>query len=97
MTNLRKYAQGKPCMIRVPGVCNGDDKTTVLAHYRLSGISGMSMKSPDLIGAWACSDCHDAVDRRRFMDLDFDFVRHCHAEGVMRTQNRLIEDGAIKT
>lgn len=43
------------------------------------------MKSPDEIAAWGCSDCHDAVDRRRYKDYEFDFVRLAHAEGVFRT------------
>lgn len=30
MTDLRKAAKGKPCTIRVPGVCNFDPATTVL-------------------------------------------------------------------
>jgi len=72
-------------MIRLSGVCNGNPETTVLAHYRLIGISGAGMKSPDEIAAWACSDCHDAVDRRRYMELDFTAVRLAHAEGVFRT------------
>ena len=83
-------------MIRLPGVCNFNSETTVLAHYRLIGISGMGMKAPSLIGAWACSCCHDAVDRRRFTELDFDFVRLAHAEGVFRTQGKLIEEGHVK-
>ena len=60
--NLRKLARGRECQVRLPGVCNGNPETTVLAHYRLAGISGIGMKSPDLIGAWACSDCHYTVD-----------------------------------
>jgi hypothetical protein len=28
--NLRKLAQGKPCQIRIPAVCNGNRQTTVL-------------------------------------------------------------------
>lgn len=94
--NLRKYAERKPCAIRIPNVCNGRDDTTVLAHFRMSGISGMSLKSPDLLGAWACSDCHDAVDRRRFTELDRDYVRLLHLEGVMRTQSFLIDQGKVK-
>lgn len=62
MTDLRAYAAGKPCMIRAPG-CNSDPETTVLAHYRLIGISGMGLKSPDILGAWACSRCHSFVDQ----------------------------------
>lgn len=94
--NLRKYAERKPCTVRIPGVCNGREDTTVLAHFRMSGISGMSLKSPDLLGAWACSDCHDAVDRRRFTHLDRDYVRLLHLEGVMRTQSYLIDQNKVK-
>lgn len=83
--NPRKAARGQPCQIRLPGVCNGNPETTVLAHYRLIGISGLGLKSPDQIAAFACSNCHDAVDRRRFTDLDFTQVRLAHAEGVFRT------------
>lgn len=93
--NLRKEAKGRECMIRIPGVCNGNPETTVLAHYRLAGISGMGMKSPDLIAAWACSSCHDAVDRRDSMFLEKDWVRLLHAEGVMRTQDALIKEGKL--
>jgi hypothetical protein len=93
--NLRNYARDKPCMVRIEGVCNGDSATTVLAHFRQIGISGAGLKSPDMCAAWACSDCHDAIDRRRFMDLSRDYVRLCHAEGVMRTQYALIAAGKI--
>lgn len=83
--NLRKKAKGQECQIRLPGVCNFDPATTVLAHYRIAGLSGMGIKPPDWLGAWACSACHDAVDRRANTDLDRDFVRLAHAEGVFRT------------
>lgn len=83
--NLRQLARAKPCMVRLPGICNGNPETTVLAHYRLIGISGMGIKSDDLLGAWACSDCHDAIDRRAHMDLDRDYVRLAHLEGMVRT------------
>ena len=92
--NLRKEAKGRECMIRLP-VCNGNSETTVLAHYRLIGISGMGMKVPDILGAWSCFECHQAVDRRAHMDLDFDFVRLAHAEGVFRTLAKLIEEGKV--
>ena len=96
MTDLRKAAKGRECMIRIPDVCNGNPETTVLCHYRLIGVSGIGMKSPDLIAAHGYSDCHDAVDRRRYKDLDFDFVRLLHLEGCARTINKLIEEGKIK-
>lgn len=93
--NLRQLAKGRECQIRLPDVCNFDRKTTVLAHFRMIGVSGAGMKSPDLIGAWACSNCHDAVDRRRYKNLDKDYVRLAHLEGVVRTQNILIVEGVI--
>ena len=85
MTKLRKEAQGKPCMVRIPGVCNGNPETTVLAHYRLAGYCGTGLKTDDDMAAWACSACHDECDRRtRLMNIDY--VRLWHAEGVLRTQ-----------
>jgi hypothetical protein len=83
-TPARKSAKGMPCMVRLPGICNGDPATTVLAHYRLAGYCGTGMKPPDELGAWACSACHDECDRRTRI-LETDFVRLAHAEGVMRT------------
>ena len=93
--NLKTAARGKPCMVRLPDVCNHNPDTTVLAHIRLAGISGMGTKSPDLIGAWACSACHDAIDRRANTDLDRDYVRLAHFEGMARTINSLIDMGVL--
>lgn len=77
-------------MIRLPSVCNFDPATTVLAHYRLVGISGMGMKSPDMIGAWACSACHAYADSHRD-----DATARAFLEGVLRTQARLIKEGVL--
>lgn len=85
MTKLRKEAKGKDCQIRLPGICNFNPETTSLAHYRMSGLSGMGLKPDDEIAAWACSACHDEADRRT-RKLEKDYVRLCHAEAVFRTQ-----------
>lgn len=90
MTNLRDAARGRDCQIRLPGVCNYNPATTVLAHYRLVGISGMGMKAPDVIGAWACSACHLYVDTHKD-----DATARAFLEGVLRTQARLIKDGVL--
>lgn len=89
--NLRDLARGKRCTIGLPGVCNGDQATTVLAHYRLIGVSGMGLKSPDIIGAYACSACHAYVDTHKDDETQLAFAR-----GVFRTQAKLIKDGVIK-
>lgn len=92
MTDLRAYARGKPCQIRSP-ICNGNSDTVVLAHVRQIGVSGMGLKAPDLLGAWACSDCHRYVDQLTHggrADRDLMMLK-----GVMRTQNQLIKDGVL--
>ena len=89
--NLRAAAKGKPCMIRLEGICNGNPETTVLCHFRLVGVSGMGMKSPDLIGAWGCDACH------RFCDSNKDdHTQLAFARGVFRTQVWLLNDGMIE-
>lgn len=93
--NLRKLAQGRECMIRLPGICNHNRETVVLAHVRLAGVSGMSIKSDDALGAYACSACHDAVDRRSHLDLQRDYVRLAHLEGVIRTIAVLRREGVL--
>jgi hypothetical protein len=82
-------------MVRLPGICNHNSATTVLAHIRLSGVSGMGLKADDLLGAWACSACHDAIDRRFRTDLDRDYVRLAHLEGMVRTIAQLRKEGLI--
>jgi hypothetical protein len=92
---LRKEARGRGCMVRIPEVCNHNSETVVLAHYRLAGVSGIGMKSPDILGAWACSACHDAIDRRAHTDLDRDYVRLLHLEGMARTLAQLNREGLL--
>ena len=93
--SLRNEAKGRGCTVRLPDICNHNSETTVLAHIRLSGVSGMGMKPDDLLGAWACSACHDAVDRRFRTDLDRDYVRLAHLEGMVRTIAQLRKEGLI--
>lgn len=94
--SLRKQAKGRGCMVRIPGVCNFNSETVVLAHIRLAGVSGMGMKSPDLIGAWACSACHDEIDgRTNRSGLTRDELRLAHYDGMARTIVQLEKEGLI--
>lgn len=63
-TKLRNSARGRDCTVRLVGICNFDTETTVLAHLPVNQ-KGMSIKSPDLFAVFACSCCHDVIDRRR--------------------------------
>ncbi len=93
--NLREYAKGKPCMIRLVGICNRDDTTTVLCHERVSGLSGAGLKSPDFFAAWGCSCCHDVVDGRVDAGLTYDARRLALSDGVRATQLCLLNAGII--
>jgi len=88
--NLRKLAKGRECQVRLT-CCNFNLETTVLAHFRLSGISGIGLKPPDLLGAWCCSNCHAYVDSHKDDATELAF-----ALGVFRTQAALIKEGHIK-
>jgi hypothetical protein len=94
--NLRKEARGRDCQVRAE-VCNGDPDTTVLAHFRHIGISGAGLKSPDILGAWACSNCHDLVDKRIYTDtMNATEVEHAHLMGLVRTLYQLWKEGKVK-
>jgi len=94
MTNLRKIARDRDCQVRIPGICNFDPATTVLAHYRLAGTCGMGLKPHDLLGAWACSSCHDEIDRRT-RNIPADEAQLAHLQGVIRTLAELIKEEVL--
>lgn len=89
--NLRKLARDRECQVRLPGICNGDPATTVLAHVRQIGISGFGIKSPDILGAWACSSCHMYADSHHD-----DATNAAFAAGVYRTLNILWREGVLR-
>jgi hypothetical protein len=96
LASLRQSARDRPCLVRAPGFCNGDPRTTVLAHFRLAGISGIGLKSPDLIAAHCCSSCHDLIDGRvRSPNFTRAEVQRMHLDGVLRTQVWWLENGFI--
>ena len=83
-------------MVRLPGICNFNSETVVLAHIRLAGVSGMGMKSPDLLGAWACNACHDELDGRTHKSgLSRDELRLAHYDGMARTIVQLDKEGLV--
>ncbi|WP_029589801.1 DUF1364 domain-containing protein [Franconibacter helveticus] len=96
MADLRKAARGRECQIRIPGVCNGNPETSVLAHLRLPGTCGTGLKPPDILGAIGCNCCHDVVDGRLKTPYTHDELKLMHAEGVMRTVIIWIHEGLVK-
>lgn len=92
MSKLRKSARWQECFVRLPGICNWNPETTVLAHLNGGGIGA---KKSDLQGAFCCSSCHDEIDRRT-RKLDSDYVELAHRQGVERTQDFWLRNGLIK-
>jgi hypothetical protein len=87
---IRDSARGEDCTLRIPGACNFDPATTVLAHVPC-GMGGMGMKVPDLFAVHACSGCHDALDGRTGIEAEgWEVVR-----ALAETQMRLFEKGII--
>lgn len=85
---LTQAAQGQPCTLRL-SCCNHNPETTVFAHYRMFGWAGMAQKPPNYCGCFACSDCHDALDRRTNGELwGFDDLLRAMGETLM-IQDRL--------
>ncbi len=91
-TKITKSARGELCQIRIPGVCNFNQETTVLCH--LNG-GGAGMKNNDIHGSYGCSRCHDAVDGRMKTGFRVDDLKLMHYDGVFRTQLILIKKGLI--
>lgn len=60
----RAAANGKPCLIRVPGYCLGASPTVVGCHVPVVDHSGRGLKSVDTLIAYGCERCHGYVDGR---------------------------------
>lgn len=95
MSKLTDAARDQECKVRIPGLCNGRPETTVLAHFRMMGLCGTGMKPLDLLGAHACSSCHDAIDGRTKTCFSRDALRLMHLEGVARTLDWAHHKGLI--
>lgn len=96
MSKITQSARGEQCQIRLPDICNHDPATTVLAHANGSAAGkGIGMKSLDVLSAYACSACHDEVDRRT-RKLEKDYVMLCFWQGHARTLRILVEKGLVK-
>lgn len=93
--NLRNYAKGKTCQIRLPGCTDGP---ACLAHLRTAD-TGYGQKENDLLGAWACQNCHDIVDGRKNLPpayLECFDVKQAFYDGIIRTQKKLVEEKIVK-
>jgi hypothetical protein len=92
---ITRSAQGQPCFLSVPGICNHNPDTTVWAH--LNGASfgkGSGIKAHDVAGFPACSNCHFAYDQHKTGLSDGD-LNALLLRAVVGSMVMLIERGII--
>lgn len=88
---VRESARGRECTVRLPGICNWNPETTVLAHLPC-GTRGIGMKGIDTVAVYACSACHDAIDgRTKGAEIDWKDMPRAIAE----THEALIRAGIM--
>lgn len=92
---LRQSARGQPCTMRVPGVCNRDPDTSVLAHPPVDN-GGVGTKGNDSDGAIVCSECHDAIDRRSHHGVPREELLECWIRARQETDRIWREMGLLK-
>jgi predicted chitinase len=90
-TKLRNSAKGQPCMFQIPGICNHDPATVVLAHLP-SEIKGMGNKSDDFHAAFACQNCHEAIDNHRLSRED---CLYYSMRALQRTMRNWVSRGLV--
>lgn len=96
MSKITDSARGENCTVRLPGICNHNPETVVFAH--LNGVRfghGTGQKVNDIHGAYACSDCHDAIDGRKRTDCAQDELKLAHLEATIETQIKLAKKGLM--
>lgn len=93
---LLQLAKGAPCLVAIPGICNRNSETVVAAHSNsLEHGKGVGLKAHDCFIAFACSDCHDAIDGRSSR-LPKEDRKHYWQRGFERTMLYLFENDNIK-
>ena len=91
---LRDSARGESCTLNIAGICTYDDSTVVLCHLSYES-HGMGRKSDDIVAAFGCHACHDAIDGRAG-HLSPEDREYYARRGMVRTWRRWIERGLVK-
>ena len=90
---MRNSARGQECLVRIPGICNGNTETVVLAHL---GGGGMATKHSDLFGCFACSSCHSAIDGATKTDYSNAELKLMQLQAIIRTQQYWLNSGMVE-
>lgn len=92
---ITQSANGQTCTLRLDG-CLGGTETTVWAHspYSEDGKGG-AQKADDIFGCYACQHCHDLLDKRKYIDIDDEFIRDRFHSAMKVSIRRLIDLGIL--
>ena len=92
MSKITDSAMGEECSVRICGICNFDNSTTIFAH--LNG-AGVALKAHDSQGAYCCSNCHAVLDGHQYSEYSQQELLLMHYEGILRTQLILFKKGLL--
>lgn len=84
---ITRSASGENCSLRIQGICNHRQATTVFAH--LPGNKGTATKNHDLIGVYACVFCHQHLDNGKVSAED-------KLRAFQETLLKLVDKGLIE-
>ena len=96
LTKTQKFARGKPCSLRVPGICRTtpENEDVVLCHAPYPGRGGM--RKDDHWGAPGCFRCHNYVDSRMNQRNEMISLEEIWMPAIHEWQEMLIKSGYIK-
>jgi hypothetical protein len=98
LSKITESARGEDCQVRLEEVCNFDPATVVWAHANgMASGKAKGLKSPDALGTYACSACHDVIDGRapRPAWMSWDHVQVAFHQGHQRSFLKLLEKGLV--
>lgn len=94
MSRIRQSARLQSCTLRL-SCCTHDPSTVVLAHLPCSDKS-TGKKGPNHYACYACSSCHDVIDRRKDSGMMRVEILERMLAGLYETQRELIRLGLIE-
>ena len=91
---LRQSAKNQDCLVRIPGICNHNHETVILAHVGSDKVMGG--KCSDLEAAYCCSACHSCIDGATKTEFTRTELSLWAKEGAERTRKMWVDNGWLK-
>ena len=88
-TKITKSAKNETCSLRVSPRCTHDEPGKVVLCHLNSNYRGVGMKSPDLLSAYGCYECHQLLDSSK---VSYEDQQRAHFETLMK----LVDKGLVK-